>query len=123
MTRFALCIARCSHPRTTVELAGVRQQLPYCVVTMNDYARLELLLRAHVADDRYFAHTERSAVQLHAEAGAARLRSGAEAPRVNPSVAGGTPADITLTPLSRRAASSRRAALASARGPWPHSLA
>ena len=37
-------------------------------------------------------------------------------------MAGVTPADITLT-LSRRAASSRRAAAASARGPWPHSLA
>jgi len=46
---------------------------------------------------------ECGAIQLAREAGTARLRSGAEAPRSFNNVAGGTPADITLAlPLAAR---------------------
>ena len=68
MTRSALCIARCFSPRATIELAGVCHCLSYCDVTMVECDRSGLFwLRARARDDRYFVHTGRSAVQLHAE--------------------------------------------------------
>ena len=57
------------------------------------------------------------AAQLRVEADAARLRPGAEAPRQLTRAGGGTP------PAARRlTCGKRRAASASTRGPWPHSL-
>jgi hypothetical protein len=62
------------------------------------------------------------AAQLETEAAAARLRSGAEAPKAVIVREGGKPPAFYRAPLIAARTRNRLDRSASARGPWPHSL-
>ena len=124
MTRSTACIASVSVPRPIrIDIDQVCPSRPSCARTMRNHARIIAVLWPVDSGGRvYFTRMTSAAVQLYAEADAARLRSAGRAGYFIASVTASR-----LLHFGRRnmqpLAGNRRAATASARGPWPHSLA
>jgi hypothetical protein len=120
MTCSVLCISRVSLDRT-VGFEPARA----CAASLHSVAAVghlglfvRLFARSYYREFLLYPYNDGGAVQLHTEAGTARLRPGGRAASERQKQDGVTP------PASRAShAGRRRAASASARGPWPRSLA